>query len=101
VDVENTAMMKDLAFSLRGEVDNLFLALGAEIGGKPNLTVMISDNIVKQKGLNAARIVNEAGREIKGGGGGQNFYATAGGRDIKGLKSALEKVLSYLVTDCV
>ena len=101
VNVENAAMMKDLAFSLRGEVDNLFLALGAEIGGKPNLTVMISDNIVKQKGLNAARIVNEAGREIKGGGGGQDFYATAGGRDIKGLQSALEKVLSCLIVDRV
>ena len=96
VEVENAAMMKDLAFSLRGEIDSLFLALGAEIGGKPNLTVMISDNLVEEKGLNAAKIVLEAGREIKGGGGGQKFYATAGGKDITGLQAAMKKVLSYL-----
>ncbi len=96
VEVENAAMMKDLAFSLRGEVDNLFLALGADIEGKPNLTVMISDNIVEEKGLNAAKIVLEAGREIRGGGGGQKFYATAGGKDAAGLQRALKKVLSCL-----
>ncbi len=96
VKVDNSAMMKDLAFELKGEVDNLFLSLGADIDGKPNLTVMISDNLVEEKGLNAANIVKDAGREIKGGGGGQKFYATAGGKDVTGLKAAIDITLSHL-----
>lgn len=96
VNLDNSALIKDLAFQLKGEVDNLFLVLGAEINGKPNLTVMISENLVKDKGLNAGQIVREAGREIKGGGGGQPFYATAGGKDVAGLEAAIEKALSFL-----
>ncbi len=96
VDVENAGMLKDLAFGLKNEVDNLFLVLGADIGGKPNLTVMISENLVKDKALNAGRIVREAGREIAGGGGGQPFYATAGGKDPSGIAKAIEKALSFI-----
>ncbi len=94
--VDNPALLKDLAFQLKGEIENLFLVIGADIKGKPNLTIMISDNIVAEKGLNAGKIVREAGREIKGGGGGQPFYATAGGKDIAGLQAAIEKALSFL-----
>jgi alanyl-tRNA synthetase len=96
VDVDNAGMLKDLAFQLKGEADNLFLVLGAEINGKPNLTVMISENLVEEKELNAGQIVREAGKEIKGGGGGQPFYATAGGKDPSGIPAAIEKALSFL-----
>ncbi len=96
VDVDNAGMVKDLAFQLKNELDDLFLVLGAEIEGKPNLTVMISENLVQEKGLNAGQIVREAGKEIKGGGGGQPFYATAGGKDSSGLQAAVEKALSFL-----
>ncbi len=96
VDVDNAGMVKDLAFQLKSEVENVFLVLGAEIDGKPNLTVMISEDLIKEKGLNAGQIVREAGKEIKGGGGGQPFYATAGGRDASGLEAAIEKALSFL-----
>jgi alanyl-tRNA synthetase len=96
ITIDNAALVKDLAFQLKGEVDNLYLVIGAEIDGKPNLTIMISDNIVAEKGLNAGQIVREAGKEIKGGGGGQPFYATAGGKDISGLQAAVEKALSFL-----
>jgi len=96
VDLDNSALIKDLAFQLKGEIDNLFLVLGAEINGRPNLSVMISENIVEEKGLNAGQIVREAGKEIKGGGGGQPFYATAGGKDVAGLDAAIEKALSFL-----
>ncbi|MCF6357252.1 MAG: alanine--tRNA ligase [Draconibacterium sp.] len=96
ITVDNAGMVKDLAFQLKGEVENLFLVLGAEVNGKPNLTIMISDNIVSEKGLNAGQIIREAAREIKGGGGGQIFYATAGGKDISGLQAAIEKALSFL-----
>jgi alanyl-tRNA synthetase len=88
--------MKDLAFQLKNEVDNLFLVLGADIDGKPNLTIMISDNLVKDKGLHAGKIIREAGKEIKGGGGGQPFYATAGGKDVSGLQAAIEKALGFI-----
>ncbi len=96
IALDNAALIKDLAFQLKGEVDNLFLVLGAEIGGKPNLTVMIAENIVEEKGLNAGQIVREAGKEIQGGGGGQPFYATAGGKKLEGLDAAIEKALSFL-----
>jgi alanyl-tRNA synthetase len=96
VDMDNASMIKDLAFQLKAEVENLFLVLGAEIEGKPNLTVMISENLVAEMGLNAGQIVREAGKAIKGGGGGQPFYATAGGKDVAGLQAAIEKALSFL-----
>jgi alanyl-tRNA synthetase len=96
VDIDNAGMVKDLAFQLKGEIDNLYLVLGAEINGKPNLTVMISDELVEEKELNAGQIVREAGKEIKGGGGGQPFYATAGGKDPSGIPAAIEKALSFL-----
>ncbi len=96
IEIDNAGLIKDLAFQLKGEIDNLFLVLGAEVNGKPYLTVMISENIVAEKGLNAGKIVREAGREIKGGGGGQPFYATAGGKDVSGLQNAIDKALTFL-----
>lgn len=96
IRIDNAGMMKDLAFQLKGEVENLFLVLGAEINGRPSLTVMISENLVEEKGLNAGQIVREAGKEIKGGGGGQPFYATAGGKDASGIQAAIEKALTFL-----
>ena len=96
VEVEDAAMLKDLAFQLKGEVENLYLVLGAENHGKPNLTIMISENLVAEKGLDAGKIVREAGREIQGGGGGQPFYATAGGKNAAGLQAAIDKALAFL-----
>ncbi len=96
VEVEDAAMLKDLAFQLKGEVENLYLVLGTESNGKPNLTIMISENLVTEKGLDAGKIVREAGREIQGGGGGQPFYATAGGKNAAGLQAAIDKALSFL-----
>ncbi|HPT32770.1 MAG TPA: alanine--tRNA ligase-related protein, partial [Prolixibacteraceae bacterium] len=88
--------VKDLAYQLKGEIPDLFLVLGVEIDGKPLLTVMISEELVKSKGLDASRIVREAGKEIKGGGGGQPFYATAGGKDVSGLSAAIFKAKSFI-----
>jgi alanyl-tRNA synthetase len=70
--------------------------LGVEIDGKPLLTVMIADEVVKEKGLDASRIVREAGKEIEGGGGGQAFYATAGGKNASGLARAISRASSFL-----
>jgi len=60
------------------------------------LTVMISDNLVKEKGLNASEIVRMAAKEINGGGGGQPFYATAGGKNAEGLAKAIEKAVEMI-----
>jgi len=96
VDLDNAGLIKDLAFQLKGEIDNLFLVIGAEVDGKPLLTVMISDAVVAEKGLHAGTIIREAAKEMKGGGGGQPFYATAGGKDIAGLEAAIQKACSFL-----
>jgi len=96
VALNSAQAVKDLAFRLRGEIPRLFLVLGAEIDGKPLLTVMISDEVVKSSGLDAGKIVREAGKEIRGGGGGQPFYATAGGKDISGLDAAIAKATAFL-----
>ena len=96
IEIDDATLIKDLAFQLKGEVEDLYLVLGAEINGKPNLTIMISDKLVAEKGLDAGKIVREAGREIQGGGGGQPFYATAGGKNAAGLEAAIEKALSFL-----
>jgi alanyl-tRNA synthetase len=96
VGMGNPNMVKDLAYQLKGEVENMFLVIGAVIDGKPLLTVMISENLVAEKGLDAGKIVREAGREIQGGGGGQPFYATAGGKNAEGLQAAIDKALAFL-----
>ncbi len=90
VPLNDAQLLKDLAFQLKGEIDNLFLVLGAEVKGKANLSIMISDNLVKEKGLDAGKIIRDAAKAIQGGGGGQPFYATAGGRNVDGLKEAFE-----------
>ena len=85
--------VKNIAFQLRGEItENLFFVAGTEDHGKPMLTVMISDNLVAG-GLKAGNLVKEAAKLIKGGGGGQPHFATAGGKDSDGLNAAVEKVL--------
>ena len=97
VALPNADAVKNLAYQLKDIVADLFLVLAADFDGKPNLTVMISDNLVKDKNLNAGNIVRELAKEIQGGGGGQPFFATAGGKDISGLDKALEKAKSFLI----
>jgi len=95
--LDSAEAVKDTAFQLRDQVENLCLVLGSRINGKPLLTVMLADNLVKEKKLNAAEVVKEAAREIQGGGGGQAFYATAGGKHMDGLAKAVEKAVEAIV----
>lgn len=88
--------IKDLAHELGGELDNLFLFFGAENDGKATLTCYISKNLVVSKDLHAGTIVRELGKHIQGGGGGQPFFATAGGKNPAGIEAALEEVKVYL-----
>lgn len=92
----DAAILKDLAFQLKAQIDNLYLVLGAEINGKPNLILAISDNLAIERKLHAGNIIREAAKEMQGGGGGQPFFATAGGANLNGLDAAMEKALSFL-----
>ena len=83
--------LKTLSFELKNEVENLFMVLAADIEGKPQISVVVSEALIQDKGLNAGNIVRELAKEIKGGGGGQPFFATAGGKDISGLDNVLAK----------
>ncbi|MCZ4243698.1 alanine--tRNA ligase [Pedobacter punctiformis] len=96
IDLPSADAVKNLAFAVKDLVDNLFLVFTTEIDGKPGVTVMLSDNLVKDKGLNASNIVRELAKEIQGGGGGQPFYATAGGKNSAGLKAVLEKAQQFI-----
>jgi alanyl-tRNA synthetase len=95
VELPSADLIKNLAFEIRNQLADLFLVLGAEIEGKPHLAVIISDNLVKDKGMNASQIVRELGKEIQGGGGGQPFFATAGGKDVSGIERALNKAKEF------
>ena len=81
--------VKSLVFQLKNECENLIQLIGAEVNGKPLLTVMIDEKLLESHDLNASQMVREMAKNIKGGGGGQPFYATAGGKDLSGLEKAL------------
>ena len=95
VDLDAGAM-KDLAFQLGGEEDNLFLLLASEQDGKALLTCYISKELASARGLNAGAIVRELGKHIEGGGGGQPFFATAGGKNPAGIPGALKAAEAFL-----
>jgi len=96
IELGDSAAIKDLAFQLKGQVDNLFMVLGAEVKGKPNLTIVVSESLSKEKDLHAGNIIREAAKEMRGGGGGQPFYATAGGSNVEGIQAAINKALSFI-----
>uniref|UniRef100_UPI0035937CA5 alanine--tRNA ligase n=1 Tax=Persicitalea sp. TaxID=3100273 RepID=UPI0035937CA5 len=91
VEVPNADALKQLAYELRDQTENLVAVLATELNGKPQLAVFIAENLVKEKNLNAGQIVKELAKEIRGGGGGQPHFATAGGSDSSGLDKALTK----------
>ena len=95
VDLPNADAVKNLAFEVKALVPDLYLVFTTLIDDKPGITVMIAENIVNDT-LNAAKIVRELGKEIQGGGGGQPFYATAGGKNADGLAQVLTKAKELL-----
>ena len=88
--------VKDLAFDLGNKIENLFLLIGTEADGKAFLTCFIAKNLVEEKQLNAGKVVRELGKLIEGGGGGQAYFATAGGKKPQGIEEALLKGKEYL-----
>ncbi|EAQ38546.2 alanyl-tRNA synthetase [Dokdonia sp. MED134] len=96
VDLDAGAI-KNLAFKLGENKDNVFLLFGTEQNGKALLSCYISKELVASKNLNAGTVVRELGKHIQGGGGGQPFFATAGGKNPAGIDAAIAEVKNYLV----
>lgn len=91
----DAASAKDLVFKVRQDIpENMVCVLGTYQNDKPMLSVMLSDDMVNDHGLNAGKIIREAAKLIKGGGGGQPHYAQAGGKDKDGLSAAVDKVIN-------
>lgn len=88
---------KDLAYELGTLGKNLFLVLATVNEDKPMLTCYISKELVADKNLNAGQVVRELGKYIQGGGGGQPFFATAGGKNVEGIPEALKKAKDFLI----
>ncbi|MDA9035470.1 alanine--tRNA ligase [Flavobacteriaceae bacterium] len=95
VDMEAPAL-KDLSFELGKNFDNLFLVLGATKGDKPIISCYISKALVSEKGMDAGKVVRELGKFIQGGGGGQPFFATAGGKNTAGITQALAEAINLI-----
>jgi alanyl-tRNA synthetase len=87
---------KDLAYELGTLGANIFLVLATAEEGKPMLTCYISKELVADKKLNAGQVVRELGKYIQGGGGGQPFFATAGGKNVDGIAEALAKAVEFV-----
>jgi alanyl-tRNA synthetase len=91
VDGVNADGLKKIQYDLKNEVEDLFFVAATVINDKPLLSVIISENLVKSKNLHAGNMVKELAKAIKGGGGGQPFYATAGGNDAGGIDTVLRQ----------
>ncbi|MES2797790.1 MAG: alanine--tRNA ligase, partial [Bacteroidota bacterium] len=96
VEVPSAEALKTLAYELKAKIGDLYCVLAADIAGKPQLAIMIADNVMTTKNLDAGKIIREMAKEIKGGGGGQPYFATAGGSDVTGLNRALEVGKGFL-----
>lgn len=93
LDIES---IKNISYELKNQVPDLYCFLCANVDGKPHLSLMLSDSLVSDKGLNAMTIIRNLAKEIQGGGGGQPFYATAGGKNADGLTKALQLANSII-----
>jgi len=91
----NAEYVKDIAFQLRAEVENSLIVIGSVADGKPLLTAAASDSVVAA-GVNIGKNIREAAKLIQGGGGGQPHFATAGGKNLEGIRSAVEKLIELL-----
>ncbi|EKB48054.1 alanine--tRNA ligase [Cecembia lonarensis] len=91
VQLPSADALKKLAFELKNEVEQVLAVLAADIAGKPQIAVVINEELVAAQGLDAGKTVRELAKSIQGGGGGQPFFATAGGKNLAGLPEVIEK----------
>jgi len=91
ISVPNADVLKNIAYGLRNTFDDLLLILAADVDGKPQVAVMIGEKLAQTNTFHAGTMVKELAKEIDGGGGGQPFFATAGGKNLNGLDAVIEK----------
>lgn len=96
VSVPNADVLKNIAYALRNQVNDLLMILAADVDGKPQVTVMIGEALEKTNKFHAGNMVKELAKEIDGGGGGQPFFATAGGKNLAGLDKVLDKAKALI-----
>ena len=96
IETESTDVLKNIAYQIRNSSENTVLVLGSEAGGKANIMVLVSDNLVKERNINAVSIIKEIASEINGSGGGQPFLATAGGKNPGGIPGAIKKAVEII-----
>ena len=96
LELADASALKQLGFELKNQVEDLFMVLAADINGKPQIAVVLADNLIKDRGWDAGNIVRDLAKSIKGGGGGQPFYATAGGSDLSGLEEVIIKAKEFI-----
>lgn len=95
VDLD-AAEIKDMAFELKGECESLFAVFGTETDGKALIACLVTEDLVNSKELHAGNVVKELAKHIQGGGGGQAFFATAGGKRPEGLDEAIKNALNFI-----
>ena len=93
--LQTTEFLKDLAYNLRAQRSDLVFVVGSNAGGKATLMITLGDDVVA-RGVDAGAVVREAAKLINGGGGGQKFFATAGGKNPDGLQAAIDKALEII-----
>ncbi len=91
IELPSADALKNIAYALRNQFENLFLVLAADINGKPQVAVMLGAKTEATKQFHAGEIIKDLAKEIGGGGGGQPFYATAGGKNLNGLDAVVKK----------
>jgi len=96
VSLPSGEALKNIAYALRNRFDDLVLVLAADVDGKPQVGVMLGEKIVAGGMLHAGNLVRELAREIEGGGGGQPFFATAGGKNLEGLERVISRAATLM-----
>ena len=91
IETDSSEILKNIAYQIRTSSTNTVMVIGSENAGKANILVAVSDDLVKAEKINAVTIIKEISGEINGGGGGQPFLATAGGKNPEGISQAITK----------
>jgi alanyl-tRNA synthetase len=96
VEAESADILKNIAYQMQNAFEKSVMVIGSENAGKANILVRVSDDLVKNRNINAITIIKDIAGEINGGGGGQPFLATAGGKNPAGIERAIKKAEEYL-----
>jgi len=96
VETDSSEVLKNIAYQIRTSSSNTVMVIGSELNGKANLLVTVTDDLVRERNINAVAIIRDISSEINGGGGGQPFLATAGGKNPNGIQPAIKKAAEFI-----